>query len=181
MKKHILFLIVGALVVVLSACGNASNKETGEQAGMNHGSMNHSSSGEVPATLKKAEDPKFKVGTQAVIVADHMQGMDGATATIVGAFDTNVYTVSYTTPEGEEVKNHKWVIHEEIKDAKETPYQPRETVTLEADHMQGMDGATAQIDSVEQTTVYMVDFMPTSGGDMVGNHKWVTESELKLE
>lgn len=179
MKKQFVYLIVGVLVVVLSACGNASDKESGEHAGMNDGSMNHSSSGEVPDTLKKAEDPKFKVGTQAVIVADHMQGMDGAT--IVGAFDTTVYTVSYTTPEGEEVKNHKWVIHEEIKDAKGTPYQPGEMVTLEADHIQGMDGVTAQIDSAEQTTVYMVDFMPTTGGDMVENHKWVTESELKAE
>ncbi|MGV2448111.1 UNVERIFIED_CONTAM: DUF1541 domain-containing protein, partial [Bacillus sp. ATCC 13368] len=27
-------------------------------------------------------------------------------------------------------------------------------------------------------TVYMVDFTPTSGGEEVKNHKWVTESEL---
>lgn len=148
---------------------------------MNHESMNHSSSGEVPDTLKKAEDPKFNVATEAVIVANHMQGMDGATATIVGAFDTTVYTVSYTTKEGEKVKNHKWIIHEEIKDAKGTPYLAGETVTLEADHMEGMEGATAQIDSAEQTTVYMVDYMPTTGGEMVGNHKWLTESELKAE
>ncbi|XIH35981.1 DUF1541 domain-containing protein (plasmid) [Cytobacillus firmus] len=40
-----------------------------------------------------------------------------------------------------------------------------------------MDGVTAKIDSTEQTTVYMVDFTPTTGGDDVKNHKWVTESE----
>lgn len=184
MKKQFIMLIVGVLVLVLSACGNntnqtntASNSEHGGHAG-----MNHSSDGEIPDGLKEANDPTFKVGSQAVIVANHMDGMDGAIATIVGAFDTTVYTVSYTpTTGGEKVTNHKWVIHEEIKDASGTPYQPGETITLEADHIQGMDGVTAQIDSAEQTTVYMVDYMPTTGGDMVKNHKWVTESELKVE
>ena len=51
-------------------------------------------------------------------------------------------------------------------------------VTIEADHMAGMEGATAEIDSVEVTTVYMVDYTPISGGEPVKKHKWVTESEL---
>jgi hypothetical protein len=37
------------------------------------------------------------------------------------------------------------------------------------------------IDSAEHTTVYMVDYMPTTGGEMVKNHKWVTESELSAK
>ncbi|MBB6023576.1 hypothetical protein HNR77_004677 [Paenibacillus sp. JGP012] len=42
--------------------------------------------------------------------------MKGATANIVGAYDTNVYSVSYTpTTGGEPVKNHKWVIGSELK------------------------------------------------------------------
>ncbi len=44
--------------------------------------------------------------------------------------------------------------------------------------MDGMKGATATIDSAEKTTVYMVDFVPTTGGEEIKNHKWVTESEL---
>ncbi len=44
--------------------------------------------------------------------------------------------------------------------------------------MKGMDGAKAIIDSAEPTTVYMVDYTPTTGGEPVKNHKWVTESEL---
>jgi hypothetical protein len=44
--------------------------------------------------------------------------------------------------------------------------------------MEGMKGATAEIDSAEETTVYMVDYTPTNGGEEVKNHKWVTESEL---
>lgn len=44
--------------------------------------------------------------------------------------------------------------------------------------MKDMKGATAQINSAEHTTVYMIDYTPTTGGDKVKNHKWVTEDEL---
>lgn len=145
---------------------------------MDHGSMNHSGSGEVPEGLKAAENPTYPVGTQALIETDHMPGMKGAKATIVGAYDTTVYTISYTpTNGGPEVKNHKWVIQEELKDAGKEPLQPGTEVVVNADHMEGMEGATAVIDSAEQTTVYMVDFTSTTGEE-VKNHKWVTESEL---
>lgn len=111
-----------------------------------------------------------------------MEGMKGAEATIVGAYDTTVYTISYDpTTGGERVTNHKWIIHEEINDASETPYKPGDEVVVEADHMEGMKGATAVIDSAEQTTVYIVDFTPSTGGEKVTNHKWVTESELSAK
>ena len=54
-------------------------------------------------------------------------------------------------------------------------------VTLEADNMKGMKGAKATIDSAENTTVYMVDYQPATGGNMVTNHKWVTEEEVYPE
>ncbi|PET71278.1 hypothetical protein CN514_07580 [Bacillus sp. AFS001701] len=44
--------------------------------------------------------------------------------------------------------------------------------------MEGMKGAKATIYSAERTTVYMIDFKPTDGGETVKNHKWVTELEL---
>ena len=47
--------------------------------------------------------------------------------------------------------------------------------------MEGMDGATATIDSAEETTVYMVDFTTTDTDEAVTNHKWVTESELSAK
>ena len=50
-----------------------------------------------------------------------------------------------------------------------------------ADHMKGMDGATAEIDSAEQTTVYMINYTSTTSGEEVTNHKWVTESELSAK
>jgi hypothetical protein len=144
-----------------------------------HNSMEHSSSGEVPTGLKVAENPTFKVGSQAIVKANHMEGMSGAKATIVGAYDTTAYVVSYKpTTGGEMVKNHKWVIQEEIKNGGKETLKPGTEVTIEADHMKGMMGATGSIDSAEKTTVYMIDYTPTTGGEMVKNHKWVTESEL---
>ncbi len=170
--------------LVLSACGNDETEKKSEdsQDHADHGAMNHSGSGEVPKGLKEAESPTYQVGSKAVINADHMKGMDGAEATISGAYDTTVYTVTYTpTSGGEKVKNHKWVIHEEIKDAGDKPLTPGTEVILEADHMKGMKGAKATIDSAEQTTVYMVDYTPTTGGERMKNHKWVTESELSKD
>lgn len=149
---------------------------------MDMGGMNHSSSGEVPEDLAEAENPTYEVGSQAMIEADHMEGMNGAEATIVGAFDTTAYAVSFTpTTGGEPVEDHKWVIHEELEDAGEEPLEPGAEAVIAADHMEGMDGATAEIDSAEETTVYMVDFTPTTGGEEVVNHKWLTESELSAE
>ena len=189
--------LFAALLLVLGACANESkdtgdvkendnaveNPEKGEdedKEGMDHEEMNHSSSGEVPEALKKAKDPKFKEGSTATIEADHMKGMDGAKATIKGAYDTTAYVVTYTPATGgEEVKNHKWVIQEEIKDAGDKALEPGSEVTIEADHMEGMKGAKAVIESAEETTVYMVDYKPETGGEEVKNHKWVTESELK--
>jgi hypothetical protein len=180
------FLLLTSLFLILGACSNANNEtsEKKEDSASNesthdaHSNMNHSGSSEVPEGLKVAENPKYKVGTQAIIESVHMEGMKDAKATIVGAYETTVYTISYTpTDGGEKVENHKWVIHEEIQKAGEEPFKPRAKVKINAEHMEGMDGVTAEIDSAEATTVYMVDFT-TTDGEKVTNHKWVTESEL---
>ncbi|MGG1636640.1 YdhK family protein [Paenibacillus sp. FSL K6-3182] len=180
MKKQLLLISVAA-VIALSGCGkneSAENAMTSNQ-GEDHSQMNHSNSSQLPKGLKEATNPTYKVGSEAIIKADHMAGMNGATATIVGAYTTTVYAVSYTpTTGGEKVTNHKWVIQEEIKDAGDKPYEPGTEVILQADHMAGMNGATATIDTTEQTTVYMFDYVPTTGGEKMKNHKWVTESEL---
>ncbi|MCM3711094.1 YdhK family protein [Sporosarcina luteola] len=188
MKKHLLLL--GLTVVIgLSGCGNNATNEKNtdvnnepKQEDMEMEMHHHSSSGEVPANLKVAENPTFEVGSEAIIETGHMKGMKGAVATIVGAYDTTAYAVSYTpVTGGERVENHKWVIQEEIEDADGKTLEPGAEVTLEADHMEGMKGALAEIDSAEKTTVYMIDFTPTTGGEEVTNHKWVTESELSAK
>ncbi|MEK4350650.1 hypothetical protein BSK65_20890 [Paenibacillus odorifer] len=173
MKKQ-LYLFIIAAALTLSACGNDNsygNKIMEDTS--------HSSSSDVPENLKVAENPTFKIGSKAIIQADHMEGMKEATATIVGAFDTTAYIVSYRPATGGfPVTNHKWIIHEEIKKAADKPYESGSEVVMEADHMKDMKGATAQINAAEQTTVYMIDYTPTTGGDKVKNHKWVTEDEL---
>lgn len=193
-KKLIMVLGSLAITITMSACAGDekktntnesvdTNDSSGENMeGMDHSNMDMSGSGEVPEGLKVAENPTFEEGSQAILETDHMEGMKGAEATIVGAYDTTVYTISYTpTTGGERVENHKWVIQEEIKDAGDNTLEPGSTVTIEADHMEGMKGATAEIDSSEDTTVYMVDYIPTTGGEEVKNHKWVTESELSAK
>lgn len=116
-----------------------------------HSGMNHSSTGEVPEDLADAEDPTYPVGSEALITTNHMGGMEGAVATIDGAYDTTAYTVTYTpTTGGEKVEDHKWVIHEEIENAEEEPYEPGDEVVLEADHMEGMK--VLQLQLIRQKT-----------------------------
>jgi hypothetical protein len=179
-KMHKSLVLVPTLALILGACTD-SQTDHNSMEDMDHENteMNHSGSGDVPKGLKEAKNPTFEVGSKAILETDHMPGMQGAEATIVGAFDTTVYSVSYTpTTGGEEVKDHKWVIHEEIKDSGDEPIEPGTKVVIDAEHMEGMDGATAEINSAEQTTVYMVDYTSTESGEKVTNHKWVTESEL---
>jgi len=191
-KKIMLGTIVMIAALILAACGTTDNNETSpkendEDMEMDSGSdedmeMEHSDSGEVPDDLKEAANPTYEVGSKAIIETDHMEGMKNAEATIVGAYDTTAYVISYTpTTGGDRVEDHKWVIQEEIKDVENETLDSGTEVTIEADHMKGMEGATAEIESSEKTTVYMIDYTPTTGGEEVKNHKWVTDSELSAE
>lgn len=134
--------------------------------------------GPAPEGIQEATDPAYDVGAAVILDADHMPGMDGADATISGAFDTTTYSVSYTPTDGSDpVSDHKWVVHEELEDPGESPLEPGSETVLNADHMPGMDGAEATIDSSTDETVYMVDF-GMDGMEMT-NHKWVVESEIQ--
>lgn len=183
MKKQLLSLSA-ALALVLAGCGATTTKEekpvADEDVSLdNMEGMDHSSDGSVPESLVEAENPTFPVGSEAIIEADHMKGMKGAIATIVSAFDTTAYSINYTpTNGGEKVMDHKWVIHEELEDPAPAPLEKGIEVTVLADHMKGMEGAKAEIESAKETTVYMIDYVPTTGGDEVTNHKWVVEDEL---
>ncbi|GAA1857714.1 YdhK family protein [Brevibacterium marinum] len=156
-----------------------SGSSSGESASSSGGGHEHASDGgQPPEGIEKASDPKFAVGDDVVLSADHMPGMKGADATITGAFDTTAYAVSYTpTDGGDPVKNHKWVVHEELDDPGSAPLKDGTKVTLEAEHMPGMKGAKATIDGSTDETVYMVD---VDTGDMtMTNHKWVVEDEAQ--
>lgn len=133
--------------------------------------------GPPPEGITEATDPTYPVGSEVMLTADHMPGMDGAQATISGAFDTTTYSVSYTpTDGGEPVTDHKWVVHEELVDPGEAPLPDGAEVVLDAEHMPGMKGAEATIDSSTDETVYMVDL--TTEEMTMTNHKWVVESEI---
>lgn len=189
-RKFMMGIIALFMSVVLVACGGnedtAPNNDTdieedstNETDDSSMDNMDPSSSGEIPDDLEEADDPKYPVDSEAEIKADHMEGMEGAIGTIEGAYDTTAYVVTYKpTDGGKKVENHKWVIHEEMEDAEKQPYEQGDEVVLEANHMKGMEGATAEIDSAEDTTVYMVSYEDTDTGEDIDNHKWVTEEEL---
>ncbi len=183
MKKQVI-AVSAALTLVMAGCASEKNdqekanvEETGSSNHME--GMNHSSDGTVPAGLQEAKNPAFPVGSEVNVETDHMEGMKDAAATVVGAYDTTAYVITYTpTTGGDEVNDHKWVIQEELDNPPANPVEDGATVTVLADHMEGMKGAEAVIESSEDTTVYMIDYKPTDGGKEVKNHKWVTEDEL---
>lgn len=192
MKKTLVLstLIVGA-ALLLGAC-SSSQKESGKK--MNHGDrsmessqqenssakmeMNHE--GVIPKLMNNADNPKYPVGSKVKLLGDHMEGMKGAQGEVVEAFDTTVYSISYRPVSGDNamVGNHQWVVDEEV-----TPREAKvgDRVRIEADHMPGMRGADAAVESAEKAVVYVVDYQPTTSGEIVKNHLWVTEDELEKE
>ena len=154
--------------------GHGSSGSSSDSGGMEH----PMDGGPAPEGIETAASPTYPVGTEVTLTADHMEGMDGANATIAGAYDTYTYAVDFTpSAGGEPVKDHKWVVQQEIKDAGDERLADGTEVTLEAEHMEGMKGAKATIASSTEETVYMVDY--ESDGMTMTNHKWVVESELK--
>lgn len=183
-EKFVTVILMILLMLVLSAwTSSSSNNISDKSVNTDYKTIKmentHSGSAEVPKGLKEAKNPTYKVGSQVIVKAHHKKGMFGAKAIIVGAYNTTAYAVTYTpTTGGPIVKNHKWVIQEEIKDAGTKTFKPGTRVTLEAIHMEGMMGAKGIINSAVHTTVYMIDYIPTTGEPIVKNHKWVIESEL---
>ncbi|WP_237186742.1 YdhK family protein [Rothia nasimurium] len=178
--------LTAASLLALTACGSNDSTAKSEaetlvsSAATAHADhANHpADGGPAPAGIAEATDPTYPVGTEVVLAADHMSGMDGATATVVGAYQTYTYSVNYTPTDGSApVTDHKWVVQEELADVGSERLADGTPVTIEAEHMAGMKGAEGTIESSTDETVYMVDF--TAGGMTMKNHKWVTESEIK--
>ncbi|MFL0425977.1 YdhK family protein [Micrococcus luteus] len=192
MRKHLMTTVAagvlgGALVFTGCSTGGDEDQATpsttsqheGHGSSSDSGGMEHPmDGGPAPEGIETAASPTYPVGTEVTLTADHMEGMDGANATIAGAYDTYTYAVDFTpSTGGEPVKDHKWVVQQEIKDAGDERLADGTEVTLEAEHMEGMKGAKATIASSTEETVYMVDY--ESDGMTMTNHKWVVESEIK--
>ncbi|MCT1547980.1 DUF1541 domain-containing protein [Corynebacterium amycolatum] len=136
--------------------------------------------GPAPEGMIAAGNAKFPVGSEVQVLADHMPGMKGAEGKVVGVFTTTTYSVSYTPTDGSEpVKDHRWVVHEELENPGEAPLADGSEITINAEHMAGMKGAKGTVDYSTQEPVYMVDI--DDDGMTMKNHKWVTESELAPE
>lgn len=190
-KSHTAGILAAALstALLLTACSsNTTTTSTSSPTApttMNNNAMDHSmpmdhpmDGGAVPTGMVPAENPTYPIGSTVTLTTDHMMGMNGARATVVGAYKTNTYAVNYTpTNGGDPIKNHKWVVQEEIKDAGTQRLANGAEVTLTADHMMGMNGARATIASSTDETVYVVDY--EVNGQKMTNHKWVVESEMK--
>lgn len=159
--------------------GGHGDHETSEGKGDHSGDYHPADGGPAPVGMVEAANPTYPVGTEVTLTADHMPGMEGAKATIVGAFDdTYTYEISYTpTNGGEPVDNHRWVVQQELEDAGADRLADGSQKVVTAEHMNGMKGATATIDSSTDETVYMIDV--EAGGMTMKNHKWVVESEIK--
>ncbi len=161
-----------------SSPGGAATDTPAATTGAEIGHDQHSGHG-APPGMAMATAAAYPVGATVTIRTDHMPGMSGAEGTVVGAYATTTYAVDYTpTTGGAMVRNHKWVVQEEIRDAGEQPLANGTQVVLTADHMPGMEGAKATIVSSTTQPVYTVDYTPTTGGPMVRDHTWVVQDEL---
>ena len=169
------------LAFVLSACSSSADHTAHDDSTptTDHSGMSHpADGGPVPSGLTPATNPTYAVGDTVVLTADHMHGMDGATATIVGAYDTYTYAVDFTpTSGGERVTDHRWVVHEELQDVTSKRLADGDQATIAASHTEGMNGARATVRSSTDATVYVVDY--EADGMKMTNHKWVVESEIK--
>ena len=192
MRKHLKTTVAAGVLggaLVFTGCSTGGDQDQGTPSTTSqhegHGSSSDSGGmehpmdgGPAPEGIETAASPTYPVGTEVTLTADHMEGMDGANAMIAGAYDTYTYAVDFTpSAGGEPVKDHKWVVQQEIKDAGDERLADGTEVTLEAEHMEGMKGAKATIASSTEETVYMVDY--ESDGMTMTNHKWVVESEIK--
>ncbi|WP_238479197.1 YdhK family protein [Fructobacillus papyrifericola] len=154
----------------------SSSMDMSSSSSMNMSSMKMDES--LPTNLKTAENPKYPVGSAITLEADHMTGMKGAEGTVAAAYDTKLYEVTYQpTNGGKKVTGHKWLTKDDFKDMKD--HKKGDKVTLESEHMANMKGAKATITKVVDGPAYAVNYQPTNGGDMVKNHKYLVESEIK--
>lgn len=202
--RSLSFITLLSTVFLLGACSNNESTQEGQSSStastemsemqdssghmqdssghMAHGDMEmeHNRHEEEPENMQEAENPEFPVGDNVKVTDAHMEMMDGVTATISGAYDTTLYQVTFTPEDSDEaIEDHKWVVKEEMSsDDDSDDYEKGDEVTLNADHMSGMQGQTAEITGIHDGPAYMINFEPNDGSEEFVNHKWVTEDEL---
>lgn len=182
-KKRGLALIA-AFLVILVGCQKKENdsvdhKDSEKSAYSKHGEHSHLLDGRTaPEGIQVEENPLYPVGSEVLVKAEHMPGMKGVKAKVVGAYKTYTYSVDYQPVNGdEEVLDHKWVVHEELEEPGESRLEDGAQIKIRTNHMDGMEGAKGVVAYSTEETVYMIDFV--ADGLSITNHKWVVESELE--
>lgn len=106
-KNKMLLSVFSLTALLLGACSSGTvedsdmneNPNASIEKPMDDG-MIHDESGETPAGLEVAENLKYKIGETVELQTELMEGMKGAEATIIEAFDTIAYEVSYDPTNG---------------------------------------------------------------------------------
>ncbi|WEV45291.1 YdhK family protein [Streptococcaceae bacterium ESL0687] len=67
----------------------------------------------------------------------------------------------------------------DLKNAVNPEFPVGSKITITADHMPGMRGASGKVVGVYDTKLYTVDYMDTEDHQMVTNHKYLIADEIK--
>lgn len=170
-----------------TASAESSSMEMDEESMAGHEDMDshmemaHNRNEEAPTNMTEATNPLYPVGSKVHMTEPHMPSMGGVTAEVTGAYDTTLYTVTFTPKDSDmEMKDHKWVVAEEMvaEDGKES-FENGDTVILKAEHMEGMKDQDAVVTGKQAGPAYMVSFEPNDGSEPFTNHKWMSEDELE--
>ncbi|ART79015.1 YdhK family protein [Oceanisphaera avium] len=181
MKKTLLIL-GAASALILAGCDESKKPYEPELDTEYNTEMKSPTNQDEMGDYTVAENPTFPIGTTVIIKSEHNKGMKDAKATIVGAYETVAYSVTYKPSNGEpEISDSKWIVDEEIVDENDVAFEVGDKVTTTANRQPGMQGTEVTIETVRPTTVYMVDYVDSTNDKKVSNYKWLIEDELIKE
>lgn len=180
--KRVMFICSVTAALLLAGC-DESKKPYEPKLDREHNTEMKSLPGEQGfSDYKAADKPTFAIGSQVIINSAHTKGMKDAKATVVGAFDTVAYSVSYISTAGnQQVTDYKWLVNEELVDENDVAFAVGDKVVTSAAHDPGMKNAEVTIETVRPTTVYVVDYVDTENSKKINNYRWLIEDELSKE
>lgn len=177
--KKLFFILTATSALLLAGC-DESKKPYEPKLDSEHNTEMKSIPGDQGfSDYKAAAKPTFPIGSNVIINSAHATGMKGAKATVVGAFDTVAYSVSYTpTTGGAKVTDYKWLVNEELVDKNDVAFAVGDKVVTSASHQPGMKDAEVTIETIRPTTAYAVDYVDTDNSKKINNYRWLIEEEL---
>lgn len=177
--KHLIFVCTLASALVLAGCEKPYEPKVDKEHNTDMKSLPNEQGFSDYTT---ADNPTFPINSKVVINSDATKGLKGATGTVVAAFDTIAYSVSYTPSTGNaQVRDYKWIVNEELVDENDVAFHVGDKVVTSAQHQPGMKDTEVTIESVRPTTVYIVDYVDTDANKKVNRYKWLVEDELSKE